>query len=221
MANICEDCVCYDYDGELDSFVCTMDLDEDEMERFLKGTNTGWRSSEEDRMELVDLYDENRLPLGRTAERGGPKDPGEYRMVVHVCVFDRRGRLLVQRRAPEKFIWPNLWDVSVGGGVDAGETSRQGAEREFREELGVSLDLSGLRPSVTVNFDGGFDDFYILTQDLPLEELTLQKEEVRAVRWASLEEVLDMLAAGTFIPYPESFLRFLFDMRTQFGFPTK
>lgn len=172
-------------------------------------------------MELVDLYDENRLPLGRTAERGGPKGPGEYRMVVHVCVFDRRGRLLVQRRAPEKFIWPNLWDVSVGGGVDAGETSRQGAEREFREELGVSLDLSGLRPSVTVNFDGGFDDFYILTQDLPLEELTLQKEEVRAVRWASLEEVLDMLAAGTFIPYPESFLRFLFDMRTQFGFPTK
>ena len=71
-------------------------------------------------MEFVDLYDENRLPLGRTAERSGPKGPGEYRMVVHVCVFDRRGRLLIQRRAAEKFIWPNLWDVSVGGGVDAG-----------------------------------------------------------------------------------------------------
>ena len=141
--------------------------------------------------------------------------------MVHVCVFDRRGRLLIQRRAPEKFIWPDLWDVSVGGGVDAGETSRRGAEREFWEELGVSLDLSGLRPSVTVNFDGGFDDFYILTKDLAPEDLTLQKEEVQAVRWASLEEILDMLARGTFIPYPESFLRFLFDMRRQFGFPTK
>ena len=172
-------------------------------------------------MELVDLYDENRVPLGKTGERGGPRNPGEYRMVVHVCVFDRRGRLLIQRRAPEKFIWPDLWDVSVGGGVDAGETSRQGAEREFREELGVSLDLSGLRPSVTVNFDGGFDDFYLLTRDLRLEELTLQKEEVRAVRWASLEEILDMADRGSFIPYPESFLRFLFDMRDRFGFPTK
>lgn len=172
-------------------------------------------------MELVDLYDENRLPLGKTAERGGPKGPGEYRTVVHVCVFDRRGRLLIQQRAPEKFIWPNLWDVSVGGGVDAGETSRQGAEREFREELGVPLDLTGLRPSVTVNFDGGFDDFYILTKDLSPEELTLQAEEVRAVRWVSLEELLDMLNRGDFIPYPESFLRFLFDMRKQFGFPTK
>lgn len=172
-------------------------------------------------MEFVDLYDENRLPLGRTAERSGPKGPGEYRIVVHVCVFDRRGRLLIQQRAAEKFIWPNLWDVSVGGGVDAGETSRQGAEREFREELGVSLDLSGLRPSVTVNFDGGFDDFYILTSDLSLEDLTLQREEVRDVRWASLAEILDMAENGSFIPYPESFLRFLFDMRGQFGFPTK
>ena len=173
-------------------------------------------------MELVDLYDENRLPLGRTAERSGPMGPGEYRTVVHVCVFDRRGRLLIQRRAGSKFIFPNLWDVSVGGGVDAGETSRQGAEREFREELGVPLDLGGLRPSVTVNFDGGFDDFYILTRDLDLEELTLQREEVCSVRWAALEEILDMLDQGTFIPYPESFLRFLFDMQEQSGlFPTK
>ena len=145
-------------------------------------------------MELVDLYDENRIPLGKTAERHAPKGPGEYRLVVHVCAFDSRGRLLIQRRAPEKFIWPDLWDVSVGGGVDAGETSRRGAEREFREELGYPLDLSGLRPSVTVNFDGGFDDFYILTKDLSLEGLTLQEEEVQAVRWASLEEILDMLA---------------------------
>ncbi len=172
-------------------------------------------------MELVDLYDENRLPLGRTAERGGPLVPKEYRTVVHVCVFDSLGRLLIQRRAEEKYIWPGLWDVSIGGGVDAGETSRQGAQREFREELGYALDLEGLRPSVTVNFDGGFDDFYLLTRDLELSSLTLQTEEVQDVRWASEEEVLSMLEAGTFIPYPESFLRFLFAMRLQFGFPTK
>ncbi len=40
VSTICEDCVYYDYDGNLEAFVCTMDLDEDEMERFLKGTNT-------------------------------------------------------------------------------------------------------------------------------------------------------------------------------------
>lgn len=74
---------------------------------------------------------------------------------------------------------------------------------------------------MTVNFAGGFDDFYILTRDLSPEELTLQQEEVRAVRWASLEDILDMADQGTFIPYPRGFLRFLFEMRNQFGFPTK
>ncbi len=172
-------------------------------------------------MELVDLYDENRVPLGRTGERSAQRESREYRTVVHVCVFDSRGRLLIQQRAAEKFIWPGLWDVSVGGGVDAGETSRQSAEREFREELGFPLDLGGLRPSVTVNFDGGFDDFYILTKNLNLDSLTLQKEEVRAVRWAALEEVFNMVDEGTFIPYPKSFLQFLFDARDKFGFPTK
>lgn len=170
-------------------------------------------------MELVDLYDENRAPLGRTAEREGEKAPGEYRTVVHVCLFDGQGRLLIQQRTACKRIWPSCWDVTVGGGVDAGETSRQAAEREVREELGYSLDLQGLRPSVTVNFDGGFDDFFILEREVDLTTLLLQEEEVQRVRWATLEEIAEM--QGRFIPYPQSFLRFLFDLRKTFGFPTK
>ena len=172
-------------------------------------------------MELVDLYDENRLPLGKTAERGGPKGPGEYRTVVHVCVFDRRGRLLIQQRAPEKFIWPNLWDVSVGGGVDAGETSRQAAEREFLEELGYPLDLGDRRASVTVNFDGGFDDFFIIRRDLDLSALVLQEEEVSEVRYVTEAEAEALRREGSFIPYPDGFLKFLFAMRDTFGFPSK
>lgn len=172
-------------------------------------------------MELVDLYDENRVPLGKTAERYGKKSPGELRIVVHVCLFDSRGRMLIQRRTESKRIWPGLWDVTVGGGVDAGETTRQGAEREVREELGYALDLSGLRPSVTVNFEGGFDDFFIAVRDLDLHTLSLQAEEVSAIRWVTLEELHAMVDDGSFIPYPKSFLQFLFDMRETFGFPTK
>ena len=172
-------------------------------------------------MELVDLYDENRVPLGRVAERHAKKAPGEYRMVVHVCIFNSLGQMLIQRRSPEKRVWPELWDVSVGGGVDAGETSRQGAEREVLEELGYDLDLTGLRPAVTVNFEGGFDDFFVVTRDLDLRDLRLQKEEVSDVRWVTLEEAMAMLDSGAFIPYPPSFLQFLFEAHGSFDFPTK
>ena len=36
----CESCVFYDYDEDYDSYVCQMNLDEDEMERFLRSANS-------------------------------------------------------------------------------------------------------------------------------------------------------------------------------------
>ena len=169
-------------------------------------------------MEAMDLYDENRLPLGRTAERHAAVGPGEYRVMVHVCLFNSRGQLLIQRRSPEKAAWPGVWDVSAAGGVDAGETSRQAAEREFREELGAPLDLGGLRPSVTANFDGGFDDFFLAEGEVEISALRLQREEVAAVRWASRQEVLDMVDRREFLPYPKSFVELLFDLHRRRDF---
>lgn len=172
-------------------------------------------------MERVDLYNENRIPLGKTAERYARRKSGEYRTVVHICIFDKNGRMLIQQRSQEKRMCPGKWDVSAAGAVDAGETVRQSAEREVREELGYALDLSGVRPSVTVNYHGGFDDYFLVVRELNLETLVLQKEEVTAVRWASQEEVLCMIREDLFIGYPESFIQFLFDMREQFGFVMK
>ena len=170
-------------------------------------------------MELMDLYDENRIPLGRTAERSAEIGAGECRAVVHVAIFDAAGRLLIQRRSAKKFFWPNRWDLSAAGGVDAGETPRQAAERECLEELGYALDLTGVRPSFTVNFDGGFDDFFLVIRDIKENSLQLQSSEVSEVRWADLDEVLTLESSGQFVGYPESFLRFLFDMHRTFGFP--
>ena len=34
----CETCVFYDYDEDMESYVCTVNLDEDELERFILGT---------------------------------------------------------------------------------------------------------------------------------------------------------------------------------------
>lgn len=175
-------------------------------------------------MELVDLYSEDRIPLGKTADRHEHRSRerfDEYRMVVHICIFNSRGQLLLQQRSMNKDAFPGMWDVSAAGGVDAGETSRQGAEREVWEELGYALDLAGVRPSVTVNYDGGFDDFYLVVRDLDITKLTLQEAEVCAVRWAGLEETLELLETGCFVNYPASFLQFLYEMRNTFGFHGK
>lgn len=168
-------------------------------------------------MEWLDMYDENRLPTGAKARRGEPFPPDGLHLVVHVCIFDGQGRMLIQRRQKSKSAWPDKWDLSAGGCARAGETSRQAVEREALEELGVALDLKGVRPSLTVNFSRGFDDIYLIKCDIDLAGLRLQPEEVSEAAWASREEVLEMLESGAFIPYRRSLIELLFDMRGQMG----
>ncbi|MCI2055768.1 MAG: NUDIX domain-containing protein [Oscillibacter sp.] len=174
-----------------------------------------WPSDSGERM---DIYDEYRHATGRTMLRGTPVEPGAYLTVIHVCIFNAAGQMLIQQRQASKKAFPSLWDITVGGAVQSGETSREAAMREVGEELGLALDLSGIRPYLTVNFSDGFDDIYIVEREVEPAALHLQASEVSAVRWATLPEILSLADSGVFIPYYRGFLQLLFEMKDQMGF---
>ena len=167
--------------------------------------------------EIIDLYNVNREHTGQTWIRGEKQPEGAYRMVVHVCIFNSRGEMLIQKRADGIVRWPGMWDVSVGGGASAGDDSRSAAERETAEELGLHIDFSNRRPVITVNFKDGFDDFYTVQQDVSLDGMRLQKEEVAGAKWASKEEIEAMIDEGIFIPYQKDLLGYLFFARENRG----
>ena len=126
--------------------------------------------------------------------------------------FQQPWRALIEQRQPFKQKWAGLWDLSAAGSAVSGENSRDAAERETREELGLEIDLGNARPVLTIHWEKGFDDIYVYTMDIHTEKLKLQPEEVCAVRWASLEEILPMVDSGTFIPYEKSFIELLFSL---------
>lgn len=168
-------------------------------------------------MEEWDLYDKNRIPTGRTVSRREDVTPGSYRCVIHIAIINSDNKMLIQHRNALKKGWADHWDVSVGGHVMSGETSSQGAERELKEELGIEKDFRDIRPSFTVNFETGFDDFYILKMDIDPEELILQEEEVTSVKWAEEDEIFRMIDCGEFIPYHKSLISLIFAMKDQLG----
>lgn len=165
-------------------------------------------------MEKWDLYDASRRDLNRTHIRGEQIPEGCFRLVVHVCIFNAKGQMLIQKRQKNKSGWPDLWDLSVGGHVQSGETTQMAAERETLEELGLEIHLQGQRPAVTPTFPNGFDDMYTLVQEVDIEDLVLQTEEVQEVRWASLEEVMELIDTKKFIPYHKSLIELLFFLST-------
>ncbi len=87
------------------------------------------------------------------------------------------------------------------------------AKREVSEELGLDLDIENSRPVITVNFDAGFDDIYVVTKDVELSELTLQYEKVKDVKWASKEMIFSMIDEEIFIPWKKELVGLLFTMK--------
>lgn len=168
-------------------------------------------------MELWDVYDEERNLTGETMVRDELYPENGYHLVVHACVFNSRGEMLLQRRQLDKDGWPGMWDITMGGSAVAGDDSRAAAERELFEEMGIRVDLTGTRPVLTKYAPHIFDDYYIVERDLGLDELTFQPEEVCDAKWADEAETLRMIDSGVFIPYHKSFVSLLFDLYRSCG----
>ena len=165
--------------------------------------------------ELLDVYDIDGRRTGRTIERKNCFDNIDYEserlLLVHACIFNSRGQMLLQRRQLTKDRYPGLWDVSAGGFVSSGEEPDGAVKRELREELGLD---SGIPEPVFVwrePFGPVLDDFYEVRMELDPAELKLQEEELMAAAWFSRGEVLEMLHKGTLVDYPEKLLERMFE----------
>ena len=102
-------------------------------------------------MELWDIYDIDRVRTGRVAQRGKPASEGglgegEYHLVVHICVFNGRGQLLLQQRQKDKEGYPNLWDVSAAGSALAGKTALLPLPASCARSWGLSMTLQRSAP---------------------------------------------------------------------------
>ena len=123
---------------------------------------------------------------------------------TYIFVFDRAGRVLVQRRTAIKDMSPSYYDLAAGGVVAAGESYEENAEREAEEELGIRG--TALEPKFDVYYEDErnrcFGRVFTCVHEGPF---TLQVEEVESVAFHTVEEI----AAGDVAPVtPDSRLAF-------------
>ncbi len=123
---------------------------------------------------------------------------GFWHKAVASYIVNSKNQVLLQKRSANKRLWPNLWDMSAGGHVLAGEFGFQAIIREIKEELGINIkkeDITFLGCATSINIKNDiinkhFNEYYIINKDLDVADLKLQKEEVSEAKWFEKEEIL-------------------------------
>lgn len=163
----------------------------DQLHEYL--THTAWVDVVNKDNQLVGL----RLPMAWVADRG------LWHRGVHVIVQTSDGKYVVGKRTNTIVFAPGMLDISLGGGMDTGETPLQTASRETYEELGLQVAEKDFRPLFVyrqVSYHPHYRKqskahiyIYALTLPMSSPHFRLQPEEVAEVRLLSKRQVKHLL----------------------------
>lgn len=150
----------------------------------------------------IDVLNELGEFTGKTATREECHKKGLWHRAVYAFIIDDKGNVLLQKRSSNKKLWPNMWDVTLGGHVDSGEFGRQALIREAKEELGLEIndnDIKYLVGSTSVDqkndiINKHYNECYLITKNIDISKIVLQKEEVSEVKYFSKEEILKRIS---------------------------
>lgn len=141
--------------------------------------------------EEVILVDTNDRPLGTM-----PKMEAHEKAVLHrafsVFILNKKGELLLQQRAWEKYHSPGLWTNSCCSHQRKGESNLEAGYRRLQEEMGMEADLKELFSFIyKAPFDNGLTEHELdhVLLGYSDSDPNINPDEVAAFRWAPLETI--------------------------------
>ena len=161
-------------------------------------------------MELLDKLDNKKEPLNKVGERS-VKTLGEYNQVVHTWIMNDKNEFLIQKRSPNKKVFPSMWS-QTGGGVDAGESALQGALRETKEELGIDIPRDNIEFMLSFKRKYNYLDVWLAKLNVDINDIIIQKEEVSEVKWVDKETLIKMHDNGELAPSLDIYFNMFMDL---------
>lgn len=142
--------------------------------------------------DLIVLIDENDAPLGTAPKLAAHHANTPLHRGFSIFLFNKKGELLLQRRAMTKKTWPGAWSNSCCGHPMLGESNEDAAKRRVNYELGIT----GIDPVIVLS-----DFRYRAEKDSVVEneicpvlvafterEPVINPDEVNEIKWVDWDE---------------------------------
>ncbi len=137
--------------------------------------------------ELVEILAEDGKQVGKRVNKFVAHKKGICHGISAIALVDKKGKLLIQKRSPNKKDEPNKWDLSSAGHIDIDETPEQAAVRELYEETGIKIKIEELKligtylnkirlnNKVLINH---FTYLFLIQKDININNIKIQEYEV-------------------------------------------
>ena len=165
--------------------------------------------------ELIDIYDSKNRPLNKKKMKSEAHRKGLWHRVAHVWIYNSNKEIMLQLRAKNKEVYPNLWDISVAGHIAAGERESVSAMREVEEEIGLKisenelqlLSIKNVQFTTNTTINNEIIYLYLLKYDGNIKQLKIQEDELQEIKFFKLTELEKQLneTPEKFTPYGDYF----------------
>lgn len=150
-------------------------------------------------MSLVDIYDSEMNLLGTAMLEQAHKE-GLWHKNFH-CWIVANGKVWLQKRSTLNF-FPNKFDISAAGHLEAGETPKQAGCREIEEELGFEVNENDFEKMFTYKsiintpdkINCEFCPTYALLNNWNIQDAILAPDEVSGLFEANLNDLIELFA---------------------------
>ena len=120
-------------------------------------------------------------------------------------------KVLFQKRSNIKDLYPDMWDISVGGHIMSRESDIEAVKRELKEELGIeSNNIEFVKKHKEELNNNNIDSkeivsLFVMYIDENVEKIKLQKEEVSNIKWYTKTEMEKLINDRKVIPHVEEY----------------
>lgn len=173
--------------------------------------------------ELIDICDEENNLTGVQKMKSEAHRDGLWHRNAHIWIYNSKGEILLQLRAKEKLLFPDVWDISAAGHVGLGEDPIISGLREMVEEVGLKIKQEDLhfleiRKTRIVYKDIKNNEFYyvyLFKFDGDIGGLKLQNEEVQEIKFFSVEEIEEGLKINPekFVPHGDYWFKIINEVK--------
>lgn len=151
--------------------------------------------------ELFYLVDDQDKVLGSVKRAEAHASSSIKHRSVFILLFNKQGELLLQKRSQAKDSFPGYWTVSASGHVTYGQSYDEAAQREVKEEIGLDLAITDLKPLakiyITIEHEFAFVYFANYVADIQID---FDRDEIDEVKWVSLNKLAEFMSKNQMTP---------------------